>query len=504
MGFVFPFKESNNAGVATKQHSLNRQIAGGIVLITFGAIAVVWIINSVFFAKFYIGRKQATMESAYTQLSEAEVEGKLYTDEYRTTFESLCANESLQIMVSSSGGAVLLSSQNQNDLMMAQLYRSMFQGQEDSQVLYSDASYSVLRLHDPKMDSDFLVLWGTLPDDNMILIRSAMNSINASVLLSSRFLAYAGVISIVLAVVVAILMTWYITRPVLRLTRISKEMTNLNFQAKYIPGRHPNEVDTLGIHMNQMSETLEETIQRLKQANADLQRDLDLRDQNERMRRDFSSSVSHELKTPLALIRGYAEGLLDSVNDDEESRRFYCEVIMDEADKMNHIVSQLLSLNQIEFGENVMTMEHFDVVEVAESVLRQNHLIMEQEGIRMEFDHTEKCYVWADSFFTEQVLTNYVTNAIHYCKDEKEIRLRIQEREKDVYIEVFNTGDSIPEESLPHLWEKFYKVDKARTRAYGGSGIGLSVVKAIMDTFHKECGVENRDGGVVFWFELDK
>ena len=503
MAFMF---RSHKLKTSRKQHSLNRQIAGGIVLITLGAIAVVWVINTVFFGSFYIARKQSTMENAYTQLSHAELEGKLYTDDYRTTFESLCANENLQIMVSSSGGEVLLSSQNQNDLMMAQLYRSMFfgQGQEGSRVLYSDASYSVLKLHDPKMDADFLVLWGTLPDDNMILIRSAMNSINASVLLSSRFLAFAGVISIVLAVVVAILMTWYITRPVLRLTRISKEMTALNFKAKYIPGRHPNEVDDLGIHMNQLSETLEDTIKRLKQANADLQRDLDLRDQNERMRRDFSSSVSHELKTPLALIRGYAEGLLDSVNDDEESRRFYCEVIMDEADKMNHIVSQLLSLNQIEFGENVMTMEHFDVVEVAESVLKQNQLLLEQEGITLSFAHPEDCYVWADSFFTEQVLTNYVSTAIHYCKGEKELRVEITERDRDVHIEVFNSGDPIPEESIPHLWEKFYKVDKARTRAYGGSGIGLSVVKAVMDTFHKECGVTNRENGVAFWFELDK
>ncbi|SDW29493.1 Signal transduction histidine kinase [Lachnospiraceae bacterium KHCPX20] len=503
MAFMFQFHKQKKE---KKQHSLNRQIAGGIVLITFGAIAVVWIINSVFFGRFYIDRKQNVMENAYTTLCEADLTGDLYEDDYRTTFESLCANENLQIMVSSAGGKVLISSQEQNDLIMAQLYRSMFlaQSQEDSRVLYSDASYSILQLHDPRMDSDFLVLWGTLPDDNMIIIRSAMSSIEASVLLSSRFLVYAGIISIILAILVAILMTWYITRPVLRLTKISKEMTNLNFQAKYIPGKHPNEVDDLGIHMNQLSQTLEETICRLKQANADLQRDLDLRDQNERMRRDFSSSVSHELKTPLALIRGYAEGLLDSVNDDEESRRFYCEVIMDEADKMNHIVSQLLSLNQIEFGENVMTMEHFDLVEVTESVLRQNQLLMEQEGIKYTFEHPKNCFVWADSFFTEQVLTNYVTNAIHYCKDEKEIHLTITEQEGDVRIEVFNTGDPIPEDCIEHLWEKFYKVDKARTRAYGGSGIGLSVVKAIMDTFHKECGVINHNNGVTFWFELDK
>ena len=177
---------------------------------------------------------------------------------------------------------------------------------------------------------------------------------------------------------------------------------------------------------------------------------------------------------------------------------------MDEADKMNHIVSQLLSLNQIEFGENVMTMEHFDLVEVTESVLRQNQLLMEQEGIKYTFEHPKNCFVWADSFFTEQVLTNYVTNAIHYCKDEKEIHLTITEQEGDVRIEVFNTGDPIPEDCIEHLWEKFYKVDKARTRAYGGSGIGLSVVKAIMDTFHKECGVINHNNGVTFWFELDK
>jgi signal transduction histidine kinase len=111
--------------------------------------------------------------------------------------------------------------------------------------------------------------------------------------------------------------------------------------------------------------------------------------------------------------------------------------------------------------------------------------------------------VWADEFKTEQVVNNYLSNAIHYCRNEKRISVRIRDNEKTVRVSVFNSGDPIPEESIPHLWTKFYKVDKARTREYGGSGIGLSIVKAVMDSLNRSYGVINHENGVEFWFELD-
>ena len=281
-------------------------------------------------------------------------------------------------------------------------------------------------------------------------------------------------------------------------------MTELDFEVKYQPAKHrTNEIDVLGRDMNLMSETLEKTISELKSANNQLQSDIEKKNEIDEMRKEFLSNVSHELKTPLALIQGYAEGLKECVHDDAESRDFYCEVIMDEADKMNQMVKKLLTLNQLEFGNETVTMEHFDLTELITGVINSQMLLAEQSGIRIDFEADGPMLVWADEFKVEEVVTNYLSNAIHYASYEKRILIRYIKKADCVRVCVFNTGEPIPESELENVWIKFYKVDKARTREYGGSGIGLSIVKAIMESFHRECGVENHEDGVEFWFELD-
>jgi signal transduction histidine kinase len=221
------------------------------------------------------------------------------------------------------------------------------------------------------------------------------------------------------------------------------------------------------------------------------------------MRKEFLSNVSHELKTPLALIQGYAEGLQECINDDAASRDFYCEVIVDEAGKMNQMVQKLLTLNHLEFGSDPVSFGRFDITELINGVIGNSSLMLRQNGIRLSFEEPP-AYVWGDEFQIEEVITNYLSNAIHYASGEKQIRISYEDRGEALRINVFNSGSHIPDEDLDKVWEKFYKVDKARTRAYGGSGIGLSIVKAIMESHHRECGVCNDTDGVVFWLELEK
>ena len=241
----------------------------------------------------------------------------------------------------------------------------------------------------------------------------------------------------------------------------------------------------------------------MKSANNEKKIDIERKTEIDEMRKEFISNVSHELKTPIALVQGYAEGLKECINDDAASREFYCEVIMDEADKMNKLVKNLLTLNQLESGSEQVVFERFDLMEVIYGVVNATAILREQSGTTLDIQGQDCTYVWADEFKTEQVLMNYISNAIHYAAGEKKIQVTVIPGADAVRVEVFNTGTPIPEEELSHIWEKFYKVDKARTREYGGNGIGLSIVKAIMDSFHRECGVSNEENGVTFWFELD-
>ena len=298
-------------------------------------------------------------------------------------------------------------------------------------------------------------------------------------------------------------MTRRITRPISELTELSRKMSDLDFEAKY-ESKVGNEIDVLGDNFNRMSSQLETTISELKSANNELQRDIEDKIKIDKMRKEFLDNVSHELKTPIALIQGYAEGLKENISDDPESREFYCDVIMDEASKMNKLVKNLLTLNQLESGKDAVVMERFDIVSLIRGVLQTMNIMIGQKNAKVIFEAEKPVYVWADEFKIEEVVTNYVSNALNHLEGEKEIEIKLQDEGNRVKFSVFNTGTPIPEADVPNLWNKFYKVDKARTREYGGSGIGLSIVKAIMESMNQEYGVQNFDNGVEFWFTLDR
>ena len=315
-----------------------------------------------------------------------------------------------------------------------------------------------------------------------MIIRSPIEGIRDSIRISNRFYLMIGIIVTVLGGIFISIFTRKITKPVVELTEISQKMANLDFEARYTSGGE-DEIGILGNNFNQMSETLEKTISELKTANnEEPKKILKKKEQIDEMRKEFLSNVSHELKTPIALIQGYAEGLQDNISDDPESREFYCEVIIDEANKMNQMVKKLLTLNQLEFGNDQVNMERFDLTALIQGIIQSSKILAEQAGAEIIFRQSDPIYVWGDEFKVEEVLTNYVTNAIHHVKYDKKIDIRCVCQEGIVKTVVFNTGDAIPEEDLEKIWIKFYKVDKARTREYGGSGIGLSIVKAIIES----------------------
>ena len=376
-------------------------------------------------------------------------------------------------------------------------------GSVHDEMLINRDDYQIMKKTDKRLNSEYLVLGGALDNGDLIFMRTALESIRESAMISNQFLLIIGALAILAALIVGFFVTRRITRPILQLTDISKRMVELDFNAKYKSRRkYGNEIDQLGDHINRLSAHLERTISELKTANVELQKDIEQKTQIDEMRTDFLSNVSHELKTPLALIQGYAEGLQDCINDDAESREFYCDVIIDEADKMNRMVKKLLTLNQLEFGNDQVVMERFDITELIQGVANSSKILLQQKGIELELDYLEETYVWADEFKVEEVITNYLSNAINHADGEKKIRIFYTKFEDKLRISVFNTGKPIPEEDIDQIWVKFYKVDKARTREYGGSGIGLSIVKAIMDSFRQKCGVVNHENGVEFWLEL--
>lgn len=485
--------------------SLTQEMAVIILGVVTGTVFLCWFLNNAFLEKYYITRKETALLQSYETIDLAASEGKLEKKEFDVTFENLCANNNVTVLVISSNRMIIRSSASDTQGIMMQFLDLIFEKEGEKVVeLQRDENYVLLKQEDSRLGSEYLVLWGSLSDGNFIMMRTALESIRESVTISNQFLGYIGVTGVLISTFIILLVSRGITTPILELTNISKRMTELDFEVKYrVRPKHRNEIDELGVHMNELSETLERTISELKSANNELKIDIEKKTEIDEMRKEFLSNVSHELKTPLALIQGYAEGLKECINEDEESRNFYCDVIIDESDKMNRMVKQLLTLNQIEFGNQNLVLERFDLVELLQGVIDSASILLAQNEITLNFSENMPIYVWADEFQIEEVITNYLSNAIHYAKGKKEIWISCTKKEDCVRVHVFNTGDLIPEEEMERIWTKFYKVDKARTREYGGSGIGLSIVRAIMDAHHRDCGAVNRENGVEFWLELD-
>lgn len=481
------------------KHSIKRQMtivfSGLIIFILVMTVAV----YSKFLQEYYLLHKQQDLMEVHDTVGFAMEKGRL-TEDDRVWKEMERTNISMLVL---DREQVIFAPRGDKEQLISQLRGYLFnQNQEYGEILEKGDRYEIRKTRDMAVGMDYLEMWGTYPNGSTFLLRSPLDSIWESSALANKLLIYIGIAALVLGGMLVSLFARKITEPITELSTLSRRMSELDFDARYTRGGE-DEIGILGNNFNLMSERLEKTISELKQANNELLKDIEQKEKMEDMRNEFLGNVSHELKTPLALIQGYAEGLKEGISDDPESREFYCDVIMDEASKMNRMVKNLLTLNQLEFGNEKVEFERFDVSGLVQGVIQSCEILIQQANAKVEFIGESPVYAWADEFKTEQVIRNYLTNAIHHVDHERRIEVKVISREDKVRVSVFNSGKPIPREDLDKLWDKFYKVDKAHTREYGGNGIGLSIVKAIMESFHQKYGVRNFDNGVEFWFELD-
>ena len=484
------------------RRSVKRQMITVFLGLLVSLIAVLFIINVRFLEPYYIGNKKTQFIEMYHMLNQAVEKGSLDNTDKSGELIFLAEKSNISFLVQDSSGVFYTNVHDQEQLKNQLLGYRLNQAQKTGKVLESTDHYQITQSWSPWNQTDYVEMWGSLDDGSQFLLRSPLEGIKESAKISNRFLLSIGSVLILVGIISVWFFSKRLTDPILELALLSDRMADLDFEAKYTSGGC-DEIGELGANFNRMSEKLESTICELKCANNRLKEDIEQKEKLEMMRNEFLGNVSHELKTPIALIQGYAEGLKEGVNDDPKDREFYCDVIMDEAAKMNQMVRNLLTLNQLEFGDEDIVFERFDLTELIRGILQSMEILAEQEGIRVIFRQEQRVYVWADEFKVEQVVRNYVSNAFHHVDKEKVVEVRIRTEENKARVTVFNTGAPIAEEDVGHIWEKFYKADKAHTREYGGNGIGLSIVKAIMESFHQKYGVNNYDNGVEFWFELD-
>lgn len=385
---------------------------------------------------------------------------------------------------------------NSLNVMLKSIRQAVDQGQ------LAPGQYVIRRNHDDLINAEYYDLVGTLDNGFTIILRSPIARIEATMKVVNTVFMYIAAGLIVFGSVFILIFSNIFSAPLKRLSHAARQMTELNFDVK-VPVVTKDEIGELGTCMNEMSRKLEYTISELKSANIRLEKDIEQKQQIDDMRKEFLSHVSHELKTPIALIQGYAEGLKDNLFDDQESKEFYADVIIDEAHKMNSLVRKLLTLNEIEFGDSPLKIERFELVAFISDIISSSKILVDETGADIVFQEQGPVYVWADEYMIEEVFTNYLTNAVHYVRQGGRIQVWFEHVGTDIRVCVYNSGDRIADEDIDKLFIKFYKSDKARTREYGGSGIGLSIVAATMGAHGKHYGVYNAEDGVVFYFDLD-
>ena len=484
------------------------QFAFVFVVLMASCILISILVSNLLLKTYYRNRQMGNLEKIFDRIDDRLGNRPFITE--TTMMEELdrmSANYNFDIcLYDGSGGVAVYSSDGDKkrlvDAMTSYYNTGRDRTAKDSEMVKRESAYKIFKVDNEYIDSVYYDLMGKLSNGIYCLIRMNYASIERSAKVANNFYAYVGIVIILVEALIIVLILRRFTKPILDMNEVAKKMANLDFEAK-AEVRSANEIGQLAKSLNILSESLEQNILDLKKANSELQVDLEKREKLDEMRRDFLGNVSHELKTPIAIIQGYAEGLKEGVNEDPESRDFYCDVIMDEAVKMNTMVKKILSLNKLEYGEDQLEFSRFDISGMIKDVLAASEVLSDGREIKVEFDGEMPCYVYADEYMTEEVITNYVSNAYHYVAGENIIRVSLIKTGDAIRFAVYNSGSHIDEEDIPKVWEKFYKVDKARTREYGGSGIGLSIVKAIMELHHRECGVKNTDGGVEFWADFD-
>jgi signal transduction histidine kinase len=318
----------------------------------------------------------------------------------------------------------------------------------------------------------------------------------------NRFIIWVLLLALLFALMLAFLFSRQFAKPLIKINNTAKCIAALNFDSRIITYRK-DEIGELAASVNEMSDKLKNAIDELRANNEQLQRELARERETDTMRKKFVADVSHELKTPLAIIQGYCEALSMNVTKSDEKRRYYCDIITDETKRMNKLVLDLLDLSQVQSGTYKLDRVDLEIDKLLAGIAGKQREIMASRGIHFT-SHAAPARVFADSGRLEQVVNNYLSNAAAHASGKFNVRLTGEAAPDGRYtVTVFNTGPCIPDEQLDKIWDAFYKADVSRTRDEGRHGIGLSIVKALLDRHGAEYGVRNVAGGVEFYFTVN-
>lgn len=348
-------------------------------------------------------------------------------------------------------------------------------------------SYLYYVIEKPNDQAPKLVFISQMSGGELIILRKPLKGISESVSIANQFYIFAGLMIIFIGGLLIFTFSKKITKPVIEMSNVAEGISNMDFNKRVIYDSQ-DELGSLGKSINRMSEKLCTNMNALKK---DVER-----------RKQFVRNISHELKSPIGVIKGYAEGLKYGVVEDKEKTQKYCTVIAEECNRMDAMVRELLNLSLLESGILQLNISSFDIGELVQKISERFEPVFIEKGISLELNIQKSLEISADIELMERVINNYIINAINHTEGIKLIRIAANRKDNGIKVSVFNTGKHISEGDLMNIWDVFHKVDKARTRKYDGHGLGLSIVRLIAELHGGITGVENVNDGVLFFIVI--
>lgn len=345
--------------------------------------------------------------------------------------------------------------------------------------------------------TEYLAFKKQISDDAFAQIQIQKSLLLTSADTATEFITYISLVCLAISLLWVFLFAKKFSRPIAEMSEITKDMAALNFERELVYNGQ-DEIGELATSINDMSAKLDAALKNLRDSNAKLKDEIELERSLDAMRREFVANVSHELKTPIAIISGYAEGLKMNIN--EQKRDEYCDVIVSESERMNRLVLSILELSKYQSGQVPLSKTEFDIVPFIKQITER---IFKDKAANIIYNLPDSLFVFADEIMAEQIIKSYVENAREHINEGGTLTLSAISDEKTAKISVKNTGSHIDKEQIPLIWQSFYRGEKSHKRESSRFGLGLSIVSAICKMHGTECGVESLDDSVEFWFTLN-
>lgn len=357
----------------------------------------------------------------------------------------------------------------------------------------AEGGFKKYRYTDSERNSSYCVISHRCSSGKYVLAVKPLHSVSEAVYVMKDIFALWFFGALLIAIAISMIFSRLVTRPIIKITDTTKQIKNLDFSKKCIVSSH-DEVGILAENINDMSDKLNTTVEALIKANEDLQRDIERERIIEKQRKEFVAVISHELKTPLSIIRAYSEGLIDNASRREK----YLKVIIDETAKMDALILDMLEDSKLEIGAEHTDLRECDLSDFARNVISKFRELCTSSNITLVENISGSAVIRRfDRDLLEQVVSNFMLNAVRYAEN-KSITVTVNE---DIF-SVENFGEHIAEDELEKIWDKFYCVGKSTAHFTGGTGLGLSIARKILMLHNADFGAKNTENGVMFWFSL--